>query len=250
MSLTHSPQIVTNGLIYMLDPANPKVWNGTNSAMTDLIYRGSNVISGAPYSLNTTSYAVPVMDINNTSTLTTATSTASIALSTPDLNAIAVNQNFSIMFATHLTYLGYGGSSNGDSNLITGVPNGASLGWRVVNYNFGIPGGLPITGNNSFYFYLTSAAVSVQDTVSYNRMCIVAFTVSPTTILGWCNGNISSITNPQNYIPGTSNPTWGTQNAGVGSFNGQLGFLQIYNRALSLNEIQQNFEAMRGRYNL
>jgi hypothetical protein len=33
-------------------------------------------------------------------------------------------------------------------------------------------------------------------------------------------------------------------------FNGNVGNVQIYNRALSATEVQQNFNALRGRYGI
>ena len=130
MSLTHSPQIVTNGLIYMLDPANRKVWNGTSTSMTSLINNGVNTISNGPYGYDTSTYLVPVMTINN-ALLSTATSTCTIALSTPDLNTLALNQNITVMFAAKKNYYGYGGNSNGNTEFMQGVSNGYGNGWRI-----------------------------------------------------------------------------------------------------------------------
>jgi hypothetical protein len=42
--------------------------------------------------------------------------------------------------------------------------------------------------------------LTINDTGSTNRMCIVAFTVSPTTITGFCNGNFTTTNDPGTYI--------------------------------------------------
>ena len=91
--------------------------------------------------------------------------------------------------------------------------------------------------------------LGVGDT-STNRMCIVAFSVSPTTVYGFCNGNTTTTTNPGTYAGSTSRGWINFTGAGAGSFNGQIGFFMVYNRALSLVELTQNYNAFRRRYNL
>ena len=82
-------------------------------------------------------------------------------------------------------------------------------------------------------------------------MCICAMSVDASKMLGFVNGNTAQVANNGGYVPNGNN--YGQisfTGAGAGSFNGLLGFFMIYNRALTLTEIQQNFNAMRGRYNL
>ena len=256
MSLGHSPQIVTNGLIYMLDPANRKVWNGTSTSMTSLINNGVNTISNGPYGYDTSTYLVPVMTINN-ALLSTATSTCTIALSTPDLNTLALNQNITVMFAAKKNYYGYGGNSNGNTEFMQGVSNGYGNGWRISEgsqiYPQPITTGAAFTGTHYWSFEFTDVGgptISVGDTVSYNRMCICAMSLTPTLLTGFVNGNFGQINNNGGYVTGPIQPYISYTSAGAGSFNGLFGFLMIYNRGLTRNEIQQNFNALRGRYNL
>jgi hypothetical protein len=81
-------------------------------------------------------------------------------------------------------------------------------------------------------------------------MGIVAFSISPTTILSFINGITGSVANPLNYVTGSSAPIISYTGAGQGSFNGLIGFLMIYNRALSTTEILQNYNTLKGRFNL
>ena len=74
-------------------------------------------------------------------------------------------------------------------------------------------------------------------------MCIVAFTVSPTTITGFCNGNFTTTNNPGTYIGSTSSPKISFTGAGVGSWNGLVGYFSIYNKTLTNQEILQNFNS-------
>ena len=51
MGLTHSPKIVTNGLVMLVDPNHPRCWDGSSSTITDLasglsFTKGSNTTAG------------------------------------------------------------------------------------------------------------------------------------------------------------------------------------------------------------
>jgi hypothetical protein len=156
------------------------------------------------------------------------------------------------MFAAKKNFFGLAGNNNGNSQLFQGVVNGYNSGWRITETSQGTPGGV-FTGRQAWGFGYTDLTtnIQVQDTVgSTNRMCIVAFTVSPTTISGFVNGNTSSINNPRSYVSGTSQPRISWTNAGSGSWNGLIGFWMIYNRALTSEEVLQNYDSLRNRYGL
>ena len=250
MALNHNPYLVTNGLVYMLDPSNPKCWNGTSTTITSLVNNGTNTISGAPYGRDTSTYAVTALTLNN-AVLTTATSTASVTLSTPSLDVLAASNNFTVMFAAKKNYHGLGGNSNGNSQILQGSNNGYNNGWRIVENSQNTPG-LPFTGAHSFSIGIPdiTKGFTVNDSSSTNRMSIVAFSISYTSITGFINGAITSTSNSQAYTNGSGNPTISWTGAGVGSWNGLIGFLMIYNRALTSAELTQNYNALKGRYRL
>jgi hypothetical protein len=51
MALTHSPRIITDGLVLCLDAGNPKSYPGSGTTWTDLSGRGNNgTLNGATYS--------------------------------------------------------------------------------------------------------------------------------------------------------------------------------------------------------
>jgi hypothetical protein len=197
--------------------------------------------------LNTTTYGVPVLELNNNAT----SSDGQVQVTTEDLNTLALTQNFSVMFAAKKNFYGISGNNNGTSQLFQGATNGYTTGWRIAETTQGTPGNA-FTANH--YFNLgyndINTSLSVNDSGSVNRMCICAFTVSPTTIFGFVNGNTSSTSNPRTYASGTNSPIISFTGAGCGSWNGLVGFLLIYNRALSQTEIEQNYNALRGRYGI
>jgi len=237
----------------MVDSASPKCWNGTATNINALINSGSSTLSGSgavptAWWGDTSYYKTRTLAINSNTT-----STSQLQLNNIDLNALALTGNLTIMYAAQKIYYGLGPSSGpGNSAFFNASYSGYTEGWRITEGNQGTPGS-PFTGQHSWSlgFPDVQAGLTVNDINSnVNRMNIVAFTVNPTTIAGWCNGTYITRTNPQNYISGSNNCIFAGREGGEGSFNGLLGFMMFYNRALTLTEIQQNFNAMRGRYNL
>lgn len=107
------------------------------------------------------------------------------------------------------------------------------------NYFFGTGG-----GDNSPYTYITSSfSVVVGETA------MICLTRDASTVSWYKNGAFSnSISNPygSSVVTGTNNITIGSGYAGA--FGGNIYAVQLYNRALSAAEVQQNFNALRGRY--
>lgn len=200
------------------------------------------------YGLNTTAYSVPTLEINNNGT----TSDGQIQVNTQDLNYLATTQNFTVMFAAKKNFFGLAGNNNGNSQLFQGVANGFTSGWRISDGNGGTPGNAFSSRHSwNFGYNDINTSLSVNDSASStNRMCIVAFTVSPTTIFGFCNGTTATRSNPLTYVQGASTPRISFTGAGAGSFNGLLGYFAIYNRALSQTEIEQNYNVLRVRYGI
>ena len=247
-----APDIVTDGLILYLDPASPKSYVSGAAVITDLSTNINSTITGT-YAIDTTTYGVPVLSLNNTG----SASNGQVQVVTQDLNALAVNQNFTVMFAAKKNFYGVGGLNIGTSQIFVGVPNGFGQGFRITEISQGTPGaafpGNFYTNNTIYSFGYNDANTSLQvsdSTNTGNRMCICAFTVSPTTIFGFINGNTNSRVNPLTYVSGTSQPRISSTQGGAGSFNGLVGFFMIYNRALSLTELTQNYNVMRKRYNI
>jgi hypothetical protein len=108
------------------------------------------------------------------------------------------------------------------------------------NYFYGTGG-----GDNEPYTALTTAfSVVVGETA------MICFTRNTSTVSCYKNGVFSnSMSNPYGaVVTGTNNITIGSGYAG--GFGGSLYAVQLYYRALSALEVQQNFNALRGRYGI
>jgi hypothetical protein len=167
------------------------------------------------------------------------------------MNTLAAASNFTVMFAAKKNYYGVGGNDAGNSQILQGAGNGYNFGWRIAETNGGATGSV-FSIAQRYYIALPDLSfgnTGIQDTVP-NRMGIVAFSISPTTILSFINGITGSVANPLNYVTGSSAPIISYTGAGQGSFNGLIGFLMIYNRGLSYSEILQNYNTLKARFNL
>ena len=254
-NLSSSRDIIRAGLITHLDLGDTASYT-TGTTIVDISGSGHNGIlsiepsDGLPgsYSLDTSTYSVPVLNLNNNST----SSNAIISFPTlPNMDDLAETHNFTVMFAAKKNYYGLKGNEFGNSEIFRGAHNGYTFGWRIVEENQGTPGA-PFDYGQSWHlgFNDYNTAISTYDLTGTHRMCIVAATVSANDIRIWCNGNSNSRSNPHTYVRGNDSPQISDWHAGAGAFQGQLGFFMIYDHALTDAEIAYNYEILRSRYGL
>jgi hypothetical protein len=180
-----------------------------------------------------------------------------------DLN----KQNFNGTLVNNITYsenqLNFNGSS---SHLLLGNPG------NPQQFTFSIwvkPDALNINASNNFRELIkanTTLIVIEQDgLISFRVPGVTAanFTAGSVSINTWTN--ITCVYNQtdrliyqngvlvgqQNIGPGTVNlGTMQLSEESIQSYSGAIACYKMYNRALSADEIKQNFNALRGRYNL
>jgi hypothetical protein len=224
MGLNHSPRIVTDGLVLCLDAANKKSYPGSGTTWNDL--------SGN----------------NNNGTLTNG----------PTFNSVNLG---SLVFDGVNDYFV---TSQNDNNAIT---NGItmSLWTKFTTRGVLVPlsKGLKTTGhyeiwfNNGIfncYFFDLGTGSYQNSTVAVNNgnWNFLVVTYDNANVRFYRNGiNIRT-----NAISTTSIPTMNaTIDIGRSAqdglyFSGNIAQASIYNRALSAAEIQQNFNAIRGRFGI
>jgi hypothetical protein len=221
------PKIVTNGLVLYLDAANPKSFVSGSTVWNDL----------TTYITNGTITNGPTYNSSNGGSIVFDGSDDCILLN--NLTAYSNTQPHTYCAWTYTTNFGVsykwiinnGGSATGTS-LITYNNNGYKVG-------FFYQGGVAFqssTGTltlNTWNFI--SAVYNGVNSVTFYINGAEAGTASVGAATWAASGNI---------------PRIGTWYNGSYPFQGRLSNVQVYNRALSAQEVQQNYNAMKKRFGL
>ena len=229
MSLSHSPRIITDGLVLCLDAGNPKSYPGSGTTWTDLSGNGNNgtLVNGVGYSDGYLSFdgsddkvTLPSNNVNGLSSGTT---------------------DFSILtwvkYNSTTAYTAFFEKQNGAGQTV-GTPR-LDLGWigttiYLTTYN-------STSGNRD-----PGTFTYTNDPESWYHICLV------------CGNNYKrGYINGEEKLTGntfTSNLPENDQNLGIGGnireLNGNIAQVSIYNKALTASEIQQNFNALRSRFSI
>ena len=219
MSAYSGPEIVNDGLILTLDAANIKSYPGTGTTWTDLSGNGtiaSKAGSQSPtYPLyNSSGYFTFSGGINGDNY-------SRFEVTTPTLSAISV-------IAFHYPTQTGGHVLRHTTESFQIGPDGYTAGTAYNNIN--IPGGRA---------------------TPLNTWICDALTFSGTALVGYRNGVQSgSASRSATTIAGGTLMIGTRSDVFAAHYVGNISIVMIYNRVLSASEIQQNFNATRGRYGI
>ena len=213
MATHYNSKISTDGLVLALDAANPKSYPGSGTAWTDL--------SGSGYSttINTT-YVV-----------------------------------YNSSNGGHLTFSGNGTTAQG-GNIVGAAPILSSA--NTVEFAVYTPSNSYQILTNSFYGYGEgdrvfskngSTNIVLGSTLNSWNMFSVTFN-GTNTVTGYKNGVLGNTSSSFDFSGLTGDLPIGARPWAPYTQNFKLGYIRIYNRALSAAEISQNFNALRGRYGI
>ena len=219
--ISYNTSIVRDGLVLHLDAANVKSYPGSGTTWSDLSGNGNNgaLVNGVGYSTDNKG----VMSFDNSNDEVICTNNSSVQITTGTIcawfnasngnlgvNGIIAKQRAWGLFVT--------------SNILQAYDWGNGT-WRNTG----------ITVGNSNWNY---AAMSFTETVG---------TPSNNAII-YLNGN-PVLTTTIKHVNHNITVQIGEANASQ-HFGGLISSASVYNRVLSQTEIQQNFEALRGRYGI
>jgi prepilin-type N-terminal cleavage/methylation domain-containing protein len=226
-----NPYIVTNGLVLNLDAGNPASYPGTGNIWFDLSGNNNNgtLVNGVGY--NSDNGGSLVFDgVNDYVDLSSSTYNYTTQ------NSILVAFRPSNVFNTWGEVFQKG--------------NRFDFRMRFSNN----------TGKFELFYQLSSGSVSflTSEILSNNQWYIAQMTIDCSTNLVarfYLNGikRSESLISPGLTLQnGTSELRLGNISQGGGNevFNGRIGIVKMYDRFLNENEIQQNFNATRGRFGL
>ena len=227
MGVAYNPKIVTNGLVLALDAGNTKSYPGSGTAWTDLSGNGNNgTLTNGPTFSGANGGSLSFDGVDDYVNLTSA---SLLPVGTSDRTIVAFVRTPTSFPEPYLHAIHWGTAAQDQSF------------------------GLAIFSNGGLNTHPWVGAPSQGTVVAGTDYCLaVSYTHSSTLHKFWING-ISQGAGVARYI------NTGTTEARVGSRisngedwgpSGRIYNVMIYNRSLTDAEIQQNFNATRGRYGI
>ena len=232
MGIAYNPSVVMNGLVLYLDAANPKSYPGSGTTWTDLSGNGNNgtLVNGVGYSSGnkgslTFDGTNDYVDISNSSIGNFGTSNFTVSCWGKATSGISDTRGIFSKYNPH--------SGNGtgwfmffrDGNIWVRITQdlAAPLEASTINVNVSV---------NTWHFFTI-----VRNSTSFSLYANdIKLQENTTTNIIDCSSS-APLRIGSGYVSGYY-------------YSGSCSNAQIYNRALSITEIQQNFNATRGRYGI
>lgn len=232
MTIHYNPRIVTDGLVLCLDGANAKSYPGSGTTCTDISGNGNNGTFLGSTSYSTDNLGKFVFN-NDTNDRITCGNDSSINFGTGSFSYSLWFRRFSNA-TTNLRLISKGADNNdpsfagfaswGGNNFVSFVinPSGERIGTGNITFNLN-------EWVNLHCVFLRGDSLKI-----FKNGSLVDTTPTTTT------GSLSSTKSL--YICGA-----GT-NGDALNWPGEVAIVLLYNRALSQDEVSQNFNATRGRF--
>jgi hypothetical protein len=243
MSFSHSPRIVTDGLVLCLDAANPQSYPGSGTSWADLSGNGNTgtLINGPTF--NSGNSGSIVFDGSNDYVNCGNSTTLQLT------SAITIDIWLKVDTASNFT-------------TAAAKSNGATGGWTIqlrslVNeWRFWVNFGVSVLGNgtNNGWYY-ASYPKNWDDNRWHNFVGIWDGDIKTVKVyVDGIQGTFNAGGNPSgesnnigNY---NGNVVIGSETGGNNPFDGNISSFKSYNRALSASEVLQNYEAVKSRFGL
>ena len=232
MAFHHSPR-TTSGTIFAMDATNKKCYPGSGTTLTDMSNNKTITLTGGPtiQTVNTTK----VIDLDGTNDyITTSTD--------PTYPSV----NFSVEIWAKFDSL------NGANNLVQYIfqmgplnnGNGGCLAFAKYDQSHSY--------NNRLYFHFggsnTGGANTFGKTEDLNWHHYIT-TLEGTTLKLYVDGDLRGSTTAPANITATGRYDVGRFiDSNTYFFNGQISINKFYNKVLTLAEVKQNYNAMKGRF--
>ena len=222
MAINYNPRIITDGLVLYLDAGNIKSYPGSGTTWIDLVSQKNNTINGAIYDEDNIG-SISFDGVDDSSSigslgLTGFTGfTVNVWFYSNLSSHMSLVRSLSVGNAFILHYRGAGFYLTADDSTVSGY-----LGWQTFptanQWNM-------LTGTwDGTTMKLYQNGIKQSNELSFN---------------GGINGALADINTVQvGYYFNPSQP-W---------TNGKIASLNLYNKALSIDEIKLNLEATRGRF--
>lgn len=233
MSFKFNDKIVTDGLVFCVDPANLNSYISGSSIIYDIAKTTSKGIISPGGTFNNGNGGSILLS-------NSISSTGQYISGSDDSNLLNVGANGNVTIDMFINPVD--SSINGPL-----FSYGNFTGGSFISYGIGI---------SQTSILVSSGGTSISSgngTIFSNQWINITVVFSTNTPPSYYKNGVFKINSPllttstsysNNWYIGKYFPT------ATSAFNGKIGVTKIYNRALSAAEIQQNFNAVRKRYNL
>ena len=223
MGLGHSPSIVMDGLVFSVDAGNSRCYSGNGSSAFGLVSGiGGTLINGVGFTSS-----------NNGSFIFDG---ANDYINVGNNSALGITNNITI-----ITYFKYTSFDKQWQSIVVKGDNS----YRLHRYSV----------TNQISFGINQAGGQDNPTTTNfisNRWYFLAATFSLPDVKLYVNGVLDATSTYSTPIANSSYDLYIGENAQqpIRFFNGNISQVLIYNRALTAQEIRQNFNATKKRYGL
>jgi len=254
MGFFRGPKIVTDGLVQMLDAANTKSYIGSGTSWNNLVSSDSFSLENSPSFSNTFHGAI---------TFASASSQRAVSSGTFIEENFINNQNFTIGAFIKPTANSVGGNSRSAvyaNQKYSSEPNPGGFGLNIINNKYSINltaedsgGGGGSTDASSFEGIATIDIVAdVPQYITYT------WDNSGPSIKGYYNGVLEKTATSATYQWTTSSASpahqprlaQSTQGGWGNYFGADYYHYHLYNKALTANEVLQNYNSLKARFGL
>ena len=241
-NVAYGPKVVTNGLVLQLDAGNPKSYPGSGTTWTELSGRGNTgtLVNGTGY--NSGNLGSLVFDgVNDTVNVPSSASLGNDKVNTAPI--------ISLDFWANVTRKSGGGQQY---QQLAGFRNGSIFGFFVLLLD-----GSGETVNTEARFWNSAGAVfdiSVNYIPYFNKWTHISFVANVNRTDLYINANLVGSRTDVSGSFGASSGNFQIgsipDNGGGFPTLGNISSVKVYNRALTAAEIQQNFNALKGRFSI
>ena len=233
MGTSYSPNIVKDGLVFYVDAANPRSYPGSGTTCNTLVGTNNNTLQSSG-----------MFETNNSGVFNFDGIDSDILSSTngPNLSRVSLSAWF---------------KRNGDQNNyngVFGIRNAGGAPHYGISWDIAFQSSPSSTqkiqwrvGNGSDAYKLINSNSAIPD----NTWTNIIGTIDGTSVLMYINGVLQTETETfSGTLLAPSKPINIGKQANTDNhyFKGDIGPCQIYNRALSAQEVKQNYNALKRRF--
>jgi hypothetical protein len=249
MAISGGPNIVKDGLVLYLDASNTKSYPGSGTVWKDLSGRGNNFnLINDPQLINGTF----AFTTNEYAELTVTSSTIKIPELLPDNDSFTVEVTYKYVDTSNRRkFLGTGEYGKGGWNLGVGYNDFNMVSFNAFDERCN-------DGTNCQYNRGNLDANIINNITDFNYYQLVYNYTNKTTFL-YANGILVKSQFDSTYGTGPNPNGSGntsrfrigkTTQGGWGDKKGYCGIVKYYNRALTQQEVLQNYDTTKGKFGL